>query len=412
MSGFFFCFTLEFVPTAITTFLLIAFILLPGPPLAAQAKPSAASAFAALSAKANAARDAERLDEALALYRKALALQPGWAEGWWSLGTIQYDQNAYEAAARAFQKVIELAPTNGNAYVMLGLSEFELHRDTLALKHIGKGTALGLDTDPELRRVVLYDQGILLQRAGRFQTARETLEQLCRQGIHSAELANTLGMVLLRMRSQSPPPQGSADAEIVARVGHAGCLTGQKKYDEGRNDLSALVNQYPKYPRLHYAFGLLLVEASDLPAAVAEFKEAIKNNKADLVSRLQIAAALYKTNSAAGLPYAEEAVKLAPQQPLGHYLLGMLLLDTGNDERAIPELEAAQKAFPREGRIYLALGTAYSRAGRRQDATRARATFQRLTAGAGEPKRGEGSSEVGGPDLGSIPVGDVPSPPQ
>jgi cytochrome c-type biogenesis protein CcmH/NrfG len=92
------------------------------PPLSAQTKPAHASNFAALAAKANAARDAERLDEALVLYRKALALRPRWPEGWWSLGTIEYDQNAYTEAVRAFQKVVALSPKNGTAYVMLGLS--------------------------------------------------------------------------------------------------------------------------------------------------------------------------------------------------------------------------------------------------------------------------------------------------
>ncbi|HTE91601.1 MAG TPA: hypothetical protein VK639_21815, partial [Terriglobales bacterium] len=52
-----------------------------------QTKPSSTS-FAALSKRADEARDADRLKEAVALYTRALALQPKWKEGWWSLGTI------------------------------------------------------------------------------------------------------------------------------------------------------------------------------------------------------------------------------------------------------------------------------------------------------------------------------------
>lgn len=370
----------------------------------------AATSFAALSRKANATRDANRLDEALLLYRKALALRPGWAEGWWSLGTIAYDQNSYAEAARAFQRVTQLAPRNGTAYIMLGLSEFELGHDDPALKHIGKGAALGLDRDPELRHVALYHQGVLLQRQGEFQAARETLEQLCLQGVQSDAVAMALGMTLLRNRGKTPPPQSSPDGEIVTRVGHAACLAGQKKFDEARAVLSAAVGQYPKYPGIHYAFGLLLVEASDLSAAVAEFKHEIENNPADVVSRLQIAAATYKTDSTAGIPYAEDAVKLAPQQPFGHYLLGMLLLDTDNYQKAIPELEIAQKAFPRETRIYLALGTAYSRAGRKLDAARARATFQRLAEEGGKKSKAGTQPETERADDRKIPLEDAPPP--
>src|ERR1035438_1124462 len=67
--------------------------------------PAGSAAFQALAAKATTARDAERLDEAVPLFRKALALNPKWAEGWWSLGTIEYDRNQYDAAAREFQKL-------------------------------------------------------------------------------------------------------------------------------------------------------------------------------------------------------------------------------------------------------------------------------------------------------------------
>jgi len=385
-------------------------------PVAGQTEPAAprqtTESFGVLAAKADAARDANRLDDALLLYKRALASRPGWTEGWWSLGTIQYDRDAYAAAVRAFRKVVALAPKNGTAYVMLGLSEFELGHDDVALKHIEKGESLGLDKDPDLRRVVLYHHGVLLQRVGKFQAARETLEQLCLQGVQSDEIATALGLTLLRQRSKSPTAPGSEDAEVVTRVGRAGCLAGAKKFDDGRKELSAIVGQHPKYPWIHYAFGLFLLEASDLPAAVAEFKKEIENNPADVVSRLQIATAMYKTDSATGLVYAEEAVRLAPQEPFGHYLLGTLCLDTDDYLKAIPELEIARKAFPREARIYLALGAAYSRAGRRQDAAQARTAFQRLNE---EEKSKTGSGqEPGDAHGGEIPTGNVspPQPPQ
>jgi tetratricopeptide (TPR) repeat protein len=84
-------------------------------------------------------------------------------------------------------------------------------------------------------------------------------------------------------------------------------------------------------------------------------------------------------DSAAGLPYAEEAVNLNPRMPFAHYLLGLLYLDTDNYLKAIPELEIAEKSFPKDAKVYFALGSAYSRGGRKQDAERARTKFQRLS---------------------------------
>jgi tetratricopeptide (TPR) repeat protein len=404
------CFTLRFVQTVTTSLLLIVFSLLPRT-LYAQG-PAERNSFATLTAKAAAARDADRLDEAASLYKKALQLRPNWAEGWWSLGTIAYDQNSYAEAVRAFRKAAEFAPKNGNAYVMLGLSEFELGRDLLALEHIEKGASLGLSENPDLRRVALYHEGVVLQRLGRFQSAQETLEDLCIQGVQSDELANTLGMVLLRSRGKNSPSPGSEDAEIVASIGRAGCLARQKKFEESRTQMADLVGGHPEYANIHYAFGVLLLEAGDLQAAIAQFKEEIKRDPGDVVARLQIAAAMYRMDSAGGIPYARQAVKLAPQEPFAHLLLGMLLLDTDDYLEAIPELEIARKSFPRESRIYFALGTAYSRAGRSKEAAQARATFTQLTAEAEKSKSSEGQAEPAVTDHERIPVRDMTSPPQ
>jgi predicted Zn-dependent protease len=103
----------------------------------------------------------------------------------------------------------------------------------------------------------------------------------------------------------------------------------------------------------------------------------------------------------AGLPLAREAVRLAPRMPVSHYVLGRLLYDAGQNAEAITELETAQRMWPEEPKIYFALARAYTRAGRKEDAARARDTFTRLNqlaeqaAGQGV-KRGEVIQENGG----------------
>lgn len=318
-------------------------------------------------------------------------MRPGWAEGWWSLGTIYYDRNSYDQATRAFATLVRLKPKDGNAHVMLGLSEFELGKDAPALKHIEDGKNLGINKDTQLRNVVLYHEAILLQRGSKFERAQQTLEQLCLEGVDNDEIADTLGMVMLRMTDRNVP-RGAPDSDVLRAVGHAECLAGQKNYEQARHDFAAIVQGHPDYPNLHYAYGMFLLEARDTQAAIAEFKQEIKNQPEHVFARLQIAAANYKVDSAAGLPYAEEAVKLNPRLPFAHYLLGLLLLDTDQYQKAIPELEVARKFFPRESKLYFALGSAYARAGREQDARRARETFARLQQE--EQRRGETDSDL------------------
>jgi tetratricopeptide (TPR) repeat protein len=339
----------------------------------------ASSKFDSLAKRAAEARDADRLDDAAALYQQALALRPKWAEGWFSLGMLQYDRNQYAPAAKAFRQLLPIAPKDGTAHVMLGLCEFELGQDDAALKHIEEGKSLGVATNPQLRHVAIYHEGVLLRRKGRFESAQTALGQLCVDGVQSPGLYIDMGQVVLRDRSVEPPAPGSPELEIIGRVGHAACIAAQKKFDEARAEYEAVIAQHADYPNIHYAYGRFLADVNDTAGAVAQFKIEIANHPENVVARLEIAAAEYKTDSAAGLPYAREAVKLDPALPFGHYLLGLLYLDTDDYTQAIPELEIARKAFPNEPKIYFALGSAYSRAGRKQDAEQARAEFQKLT---------------------------------
>jgi tetratricopeptide (TPR) repeat protein len=356
---------------------LCLLVLCEAPRTEAQAHAPALS-FAALSAKAQAARDADRLEEAAGLYRKALALRPSWAEGWWSLGTVEYDRNKYAEAVKAFDELVVLQPKSGTALVMLGLSQFELGQEDAALLSLQSGRRLGIPSDPQFREVMLYHEGILLQRKGRFEAAQEILGQLCRQAPYPAEVNLAMGAVALRSRDRQLPTEGALGYQVMQESGEATCLGAQRKYDEARRQFDALLAAHPQYPNLHFAYGKLLLDANDNDSAVAQFQAEIQNNPNDAISRLRIASAKYRIDSAAGLPYAEEAVKLDPSLPLGHYLLGLLLLDIDDYLHAIPELEIAQKAFQDQPKVYFALASAYSRAGRKDDATRARETFLRL----------------------------------
>jgi tetratricopeptide (TPR) repeat protein len=348
--------------------------------------PHTTDTFVSLSSRAAEARDADRLDEAVSLYKKALALRPKWAEGWWSVGMIEYDRNNYRSAAAAFRQFLPLAPndTDGTALVMLGLCEFELKQDQLALEHLEKGKELGLANNEQLRLVLLYHDGLLLLRAGRYRAAQVSLSALCRKQMQGDEGLQALGLAVLRVAPKGAPPKDSPEARIVQRVGHAACLAGLKQFDGARQEFAALVQEYPEYPNIHYAFGRFFVDRDEIPAAIDQFKTEIKNRPDDVNSRLEIAAAEYKLDSEAGLPYAEEAVKLNPRQPFGHYLLGLLYLDTDNFQKALPELELAEQAFPKDPKIFMALGSAYARAGKRQQAAQARAKFERLNKKASE----------------------------
>jgi tetratricopeptide (TPR) repeat protein len=336
---------------------------------------TASSGFDSLAARAAAARDGDQLEQAAALYRKALLLRPNWAEGWWSLGTIEYDRNNYASGAQDFQKLIPLAPKDGTARVMLGLCEFELGQDEPALKNIREGLALGVADDEQLQEVALFHEGTLLLRAKQFKIAHSAFGSICKLNGGSEQVWDGMGLTVLRIAPKDAPSVG---ADAVQKVGHAACLSSMRKFDEADEEYTKLITDHPDFQNLHYAYGLSLVESNAIPKAVEQFKMAIEQNPQNVEARLEIAASLYKVDSSAALPYAQEAVALRPGQPFAHYLLGLLLLDANQNEKAIPELETAAKSFTKEKKVYFALSTAYLRVGRREDAMKARAMSERL----------------------------------
>src|ERR1700730_669028 len=359
--------------------------------LESQTKPTSMS-FDSLSKRAAESREADRVDEAVSLYKRALVLRPRWPEGWWSLGTLEYDRNNYPVAAKAFQRLLVLAPKHGTAHLMLGLCEFEMGQEEAALKNIQAAEKLGVAQNSQLFQVMLYHEGVLLLRKAKYEHAQEVLQQLCRNGAENADIVRSLGFSVFRLSPKAAPPETSPGASVIQRVGHAECLVGRKKFDEARAEYKSLLAEYPEFPDIHYVYGHFLLEANDTEGALPEFEKQLDLTPGHLNARLQIAAVKYRAHSAAGVPYAEQAVQLAPHLPFAHYLLGLLYADTGQYAKAIPELEIAQKAFSNEAQVYFALGNAYARTGRKEDAAKARLTFARLN----QQKAGESTDNVHG----------------
>jgi tetratricopeptide (TPR) repeat protein len=343
-----------------------------------QSRSAKTTDFSTLSACAETARDAGRLVEAAALYRKALTLRPDWKEGWWALGTILYDQESHATAARAFRRLLALDPKNGTAHLMLALCEYKVERDASAMEHIQAAKKLGVQKDGELLHVLFYHEAMLLLRGGRYERAIEALQPLVAAGVDEESLEFGLGLGVLLMRPKDAPPEGSPGRETVLRAGRAERHHLAKQFEAANVGYSTLVQEVPTFPNVHYAYGRFLLATDDLDRGVAQFLEEIKNSPEHVRARMQIAAARYRVDSAAAIPFAAEVVKLAPAYPFGHYLLGLLYFDVGDIGRAIPELEAAARMVPQEAQFQFTLGNAYARAGRKEAAARARAAFVRL----------------------------------
>src|SRR5436190_4840678 len=108
--------------------------------------------FQPLSRQAEAARDAKQLGKALALYQRALKLNPDWDEGLWNLGSLAYDLDQYAECAPTFRRLAALKPDSAPAWTMSGLCEYRLRRYDAALESLSHAEVLKFEGPPELAR--------------------------------------------------------------------------------------------------------------------------------------------------------------------------------------------------------------------------------------------------------------------
>ncbi len=348
-------------------------------PPASSPAPSAQAAQQ-LIAEATRAREAGMVDDAAELYRRALALRPKWGEGWWYLATLLYDLDRYKEASAAFRETTRLLPKTGAPWIMLGLCEFQLELYDEALQHLRQGRQLGIGDNKELVRVARYHEAMLLLRRGEFESAQRSLAAQASDGLSSENLIIALGLAVLRMpvlpKSIDPAYR---DRELIRRVGWAELQFAQKNLGDAQQEYERIVADHPKTPGVQYGYGRYLVANQNEEAAVAAFLREIEISPQHALARFQIAYIKLQANDApAGLPYAEEGVRLRPQLALGQYVLGRLLFDAGQHTRAVDVLETARRLAPDDPKIHFSLARAYLRTNRKADADRARAEFVRL----------------------------------
>jgi tetratricopeptide (TPR) repeat protein len=345
------------------------------PTKAAARKPG--PTFEQLAREAEAARSAGRLEEAADRYRRALARKPDWVEGRWSLATLLYDLDRHAEAAPQFAKVIAARPRDGLAVALKALCDFRTKDYDAALSGLQMAHALGVP-NPEVDQVAAFHAALLLNRAGNPDAAFEILRAFAEKGRDDPPVIDAFGLFMLRMPrlpEEIPPEQ----REMIRLAGRGGYhMSRGRRTAVGRLALEELVSRYPAQPNAHYALGAYIAP-DDPDGAMEEFRRELRATPDHYPSLLQMALIETKRGRAAeALPMAEQAAQLAPNVPAAHLALGRALLDLGETTRAVQELEQGIALAPESPDLHFALARAYQRAGRADDAERARREFLRL----------------------------------
>jgi tetratricopeptide (TPR) repeat protein len=349
-----------------------------GGPATTASKPAATSPeFEKLLKSATDARQAERWDEAIGLYAKLVKLKPDYVEGYWYQGTAYYTQDDFTHCKEAFRKVISLAPKNGAAYAFFGLCEFGLKEYDRSLQHLLQSRIHGIGDVPDLGGVARYHAAILMSRMEQYEQALETLGEFAGEGNDNPRVIEALGIATLRLPmlpTETPPDR----REMILMAGRASYMMATRNTAAAERAFDQLASRYPETPNVHYAYGVFLLQEKG-EKAIEEFKRELDIQPNHPWSLMQMSFEYLKQgDTAAALPIAKQAVAAAPSSFSARKALGQALLDSGDAEGAIRELQAGLKMAPDSPGLHFTIARAYQRAGRLEDAAREREEFTRL----------------------------------
>ena len=333
--------------------------------------------FEDLANRARTARESGQLARAADLYEQALASKPDWADGWWSLGALRYDLEEYPKAKQAFVKLVGLHPETGVGWGFLGLVEYELHSYERALENLQQADRLGLGANKELVFLTSFREATLLTRFERFDEAYRLLLLLAGEDPDNPKVMEALGICLLRL-PKLPAELDPGQAKAVQLAGQAAVYNWLGRQDDAAREYQELVQLYPSFPNVHYAYGVFLLK-SDSDAALKEFRKELDVSPDHVASILQIAyEQLRRRRPEQALPQIQHVLDLLPHSPSATAALGKAYLQMGEYEKALTALEEAVELAPDSAELHAMLTTLCFRLGRKEEAQRHKAIVERL----------------------------------
>lgn len=325
--------------------------------------PAQSQSFEFTAKQAESARMADKVSDAIRLYKRALALRPSWSDGWLSLGSLLYDQDRFAEAEVAFKHFVPLTPRPGPAYAFLGLCEYETHDYDSALQHFRAWANLRWPGTPELMDVAVFHFALLLTKKGDFLQALYLLSPLAIRLGDTPTVTEAMGLASLRMTSL-PEDYPREDREPIWLAGEAAALVQGSSPDFVTADQYAnrLEYQYGNRPEVHYFLGTILSFERKDPEA--QYREELRISPQHVPAMLGVASAdLAKGKVEEALSLSKRAIELEPRSAEAHQIIGRLLLSNGQLEESVRELEFAKQLAPSSYLVRSQLAIAYGRMG-------------------------------------------------
>jgi predicted O-linked N-acetylglucosamine transferase (SPINDLY family) len=219
---------------------------------------------------------AGRLDEAVAAYRQALALQPAYAEAYNNLGCALHAQGHLEEAVAAYRQALALRPAYAEAHYNLGNALQAQSR----LEEAVASFRQALIHKPAFAEAC-NNLGNILQEQGKLEEAVAAYRQAARHRPSYPEAHNNLGCAL-QAQGRLEEAVAAYRQAVALKPAYAEAYNnlGLARQEQGRLEEAVAayrqaVRLRPGYPEAHNNLGTALQVQGKVEEAVAAYREAL-----------------------------------------------------------------------------------------------------------------------------------------
>ena len=284
----------------------------------------------------------DRLTDAIGFYRKALAINPHVPSLRLNLALAYFKNAQFEEAIEQFTALRKMLPPNSQelerADILTGMSYYGMAKYAQAVPFLQ--AAVNREKD-NLQLLLALSHSCLWSK--QYQCVMDAYRQILTLNAESAEADMLAGEALDEMKD-------SAGATNMFR---------------------AAIKAEPNAPNVHFGLGYLLWTQKQYDEAAREFQAEIANDPRHAQATLYLGDTFLQMNRPADArPLLEHALDLQGDLWLAHLDLGIIESDAGNNDKALAQLQAAEKLNPGEVNVHWRLGRLLRTMGRKDEANR------------------------------------------
>jgi len=278
----------------------------------------------------------EHYEQAIASYKKAMAINPAMPGLRINLGLAYFKAGDYRQTIQELGPLLKAQPDDQRLTILIGMSHYGLSQFAEASPLLKRAA----DRDPQNLTLLL------------------TLA-------HSCLLSHQYQCVLDAYHRIIGLNSESAEADML--VGEA--LDEMKDTEGAIREFRAAEAANPKEPNVHFGLGYLLWKKNNYTDAAPEFKAEVDSDPRHFQAMLYLADSdlqMNRLDEAESL--LEKLERIDSNSYKEHLDLGIVYADQGKNQTALKEFERAAKVDPSEASAHWRMGRLYRSMGRAEEA--------------------------------------------